>query len=70
MLEKALAPEFSRYTEGIISSLNNRWDLVQIYRQLGRIDQSEKLLAELKSLRRYADKDHPILNSIREMNIH
>lgn len=70
VLEKALAHEDSKYAETIWINLNNCWNLVQIYHQLGRIDQSEKLLAELKSLLRYADKDHPILNSIREMNIH
>jgi tetratricopeptide (TPR) repeat protein len=70
VLEKALIPEFSKYTEGIWVNLHNRWNLIQIYRQLGRIDQSKELLAELKALLRYADKDHPILESIREMKIH
>ena len=69
VLEKALAHEDSKYAETIWINLNNRWNLVQIYRQLGRMDQSEKLLAELKSLLRYADEDHPILTSIRDMKI-
>ena len=70
VLEKALAHEDSKYSETIWINLNSRWNLVQIYRQLNRMDQSKKLLTELKSLLRYADEDHPILKSIREMQIH
>jgi len=69
VLERALAHEDSHYAETAWIHLDTRWNLAQIYRQLGRMDSSEKLLAELKSLLRYGDKEHPILRSIREAAI-
>jgi hypothetical protein len=67
VLEKVLGPEFAnRRREGTWVNLNNRWQLAQIYRKLGRNDHYEELVKELEHLLQYADEDHPILLAMHE----
>jgi serine/threonine protein kinase/Tfp pilus assembly protein PilF len=53
--------------------LTVQWRLAQVYRKLGRIDDAQKIEAELSRMLAYADPEHPILlqlNQVRTTSNH
>jgi len=63
--------EASRENETIVPTrvfwLRIKSQLARLYRKLGRVEDAQKIEAELLSTLRYADADHPILRQIRQV---
>jgi DNA-binding winged helix-turn-helix (wHTH) protein/tetratricopeptide (TPR) repeat protein len=73
LLQQASARKPRTYSNPIGSSGTFAWNwmrtelqLADVYREMGRVSEAEKVEAELSNLLTYADPDHPMLRELRE----